>query len=46
MHVDFAEESMTAEPQRISWSTNFDEALTRARNEQRTILLDFSAAPM
>ena len=38
--------TMTAQPQRISWTNNFDTALTRARNEQRTVLLDFSAAPM
>ena len=30
----------------INWTDRFDEALTRARGEQRDILLDFSAAPM
>lgn len=30
----------------INWTNRFDEALTRARSEQRDILLDFTAAPM
>lgn len=30
----------------ITWTANLDEALARARNEQRTVLVDFTAAPM
>jgi len=30
----------------IAWSHDFDSALTRARENKRTILLDFTAAPM
>ena len=37
---------MTAQPQRISWTNNFEDALARARNEHRTVLLDFTAATM
>ena len=29
----------------ISWSNDLDQALSRARSEQRNVLLDFSAAP-
>lgn len=30
----------------ISWTDRFDEARTRAKEERRDILLDFTAAPM
>ena len=30
----------------IPWTRNLDEALARARNEKRTVLVDFTAAPM
>jgi hypothetical protein len=30
----------------ITWTDNFEEALARARDEQRDVLIDFSAAPM
>ena len=30
----------------ISWTDNLEEALVRAREQQRNVLLDFSAAPM
>jgi hypothetical protein len=30
----------------ITWTDNLDEALVRARDQQRNVLLDFSAAPM
>ena len=30
----------------IAWRTDFDEALKDAGNQQKPILLDFSAAPM
>jgi hypothetical protein len=30
----------------ITWSHDFDSALTRARASKRGILLDFTAAPM
>jgi hypothetical protein len=32
--------------QAIPWITNVNEALSRARNEKRTLLVDFTAAPM
>jgi hypothetical protein len=30
----------------ISWTNSLDEALARARNEKRSVLVDFTAAPM
>jgi hypothetical protein len=30
----------------INWTNDFDEALTRARESKRDVLIDFSAAPM
>jgi hypothetical protein len=30
----------------IDWGTSFDQALARARDAHRPVLLDFSAAPM
>jgi hypothetical protein len=30
----------------INWTEQFDEALTRAKEQQRDVLLDFTAAPM
>lgn len=30
----------------ISWTDRFDDALARGREQQRDILLDFTAAPM
>jgi len=30
----------------ISWTDNIETALARARDQQRNVLLDFSAAPM
>jgi len=30
----------------IDWSHDFEDALERARREGRSVLLDFSAAPM
>jgi thiol:disulfide interchange protein len=32
--------------QPIAWSDNLNDALERARNEKRTVLVDFTAAPM
>jgi hypothetical protein len=29
----------------INWTKNADEALTRAKDENRPLLIDFSAAP-
>ena len=29
----------------ITWTNDLDQALTRARSEQRNVLLDFTAAP-
>jgi hypothetical protein len=37
---------MTAQPETISWTHGLDQAFTRARDEHRYVLLDFSAAPM
>jgi hypothetical protein len=37
---------MPTTPSLITWSHDFDSALTRARASQRAILLDFTAAPM
>jgi hypothetical protein len=30
----------------IAWSTDFEDGLQRARNTGKSVLLDFSAAPM
>ena len=35
---------MAAQP--ITWTGNLDQALTRARDERKQVLLDFTAAPM
>ena len=32
--------------QHIPWIADVEDALTRARNEKRTLLVDFTAAPM
>lgn len=37
---------MTTATKTIAWRHDFDRALQDARNEQRLVLLDFSAAPM
>ena len=34
------------QPQAINWNDGVDQAIERARNEQRNVLLDFTAAPM
>ncbi len=35
-----------AQPLDIQWSDAVDQAIERARNEHRSVLLDFTAAPM
>jgi hypothetical protein len=30
----------------VQWNKDVDEALAQAKNQQRNVLLDFSAAPM
>jgi hypothetical protein len=37
---------MNAELPAITWTQSFEDALTRARAEQKAVLLDFTAAPM
>jgi hypothetical protein len=37
---------MTTQQQEIQWVDGFDQALARARELGRPVLLDFSAAPM
>lgn len=37
---------MNPEAHAITWNQSFEDALSRARAEQRAVLLDFSAAPM
>jgi hypothetical protein len=39
-------EEVMAQPQAINWNDSVDEAVERARKEQRTVLVDFTAAPM
>ena len=35
-----------AQPQTINWNESVDEAVAGARNAQRSVLVDFTAAPM
>jgi hypothetical protein len=37
---------LMAEAQAISWTDGVDRAIESAREQQRSVLLDFSAAPM
>jgi len=37
---------LMTQPQAINWNNGVDQAIERARNEQRNVLLDFTAAPM
>jgi hypothetical protein len=37
---------MAVERREITWLSNLEEGLERARAEKRHVLLDFSAAPM
>jgi hypothetical protein len=34
------------QPQAINWNESVDQAVAGARNERRSVLLDFTAAPM
>jgi hypothetical protein len=37
---------MATQQSAITWTTDFDQALDRARELRRPVLLDFTAAPM
>jgi hypothetical protein len=39
-------EGVMASETGISWKRNLDEALSQSRAQKRSVLLDFSAAPM
>jgi hypothetical protein len=35
-----------AQPETLNWNQSVDQAVERARNERRNVLVDFTAAPM
>ena len=40
------EDEMSAAAASIPWTHDFESALTRAKEQQRHVLIDFTAAPM